>query len=255
MSKAIIGYTGFVGSNLISQQKFDDFYNSKNIESIQGKSYDLVVCAGAPAVKWLANKEPIKDKENLQKLMDCLAQVSTNKLILISTVDVYPTPVQVDEDTKIDPKILQPYGKHRLELEQFVQENFNSLVVRLPGLFGEGLKKNIIYDFLNDNIGDWINKDSVFQFYNLAHLWEDLAIALDHELKLVNFATEPVSVAEVALEAFGFEFSEEPKNNPANYDMRTKYFDLFSSDQQGYLYGKKIVFQELREFVLKQKSN
>jgi nucleoside-diphosphate-sugar epimerase len=254
MNKAIIGYTGFVGSNLISQIKFDDFYNSKNIESIKGKNYDLVVCAGAPAVKWLANKEPIKDKENLQKLMDCLAQVSANKLILISTVDVYPNPINVDEDTEINGEILQPYGKHRLELERFVQENFDSLIVRLPGLFGEGLKKNIIYDFLNNNIGDWINKDSVFQFYNLAHLWEDLAISLDHQLKLVNFATQPVSVAEVALEAFGLEFTNEPNNNLAYYDMQTKYFDLFSGCQN-YLYSKEKVLKELKEFVLKQKPN
>jgi len=143
MSSAIIGYTGFVGSNLVRQKEFNSFYNSKNIHSIIGKSFDLVVCSGAPAVKWLANKEPVKDRDNLQILINCLSQISAKKLILISTVDVYPLPIEVDEDTKIDQDNLHPYGKNRLELENFVKDNFDSLIVRLPGLFGKGLKKNV----------------------------------------------------------------------------------------------------------------
>ena len=43
MKKALIGYTGFVGSNLQAQIKFDDFYNSKNIQDIKDKEYDVVV--------------------------------------------------------------------------------------------------------------------------------------------------------------------------------------------------------------------
>lgn len=252
MKKAIIGHTGFVGSNLISQTDFDDFYNSKNIQSIKGKEYDLVVCAGAPAVKWLANKEPIKDKENLQFLIDCLSKISAKKFILISTVDVYPNPINVDEDTIIDEQILQPYGKHRLELEHFVWDKFDSLIIRLPGLFGQGLKKNIIYDFMNNNIGDWIHKDSVFQFYNLQYLWSDIAIALSHHLKLINFATEPVSVAEVAKEAFGFEFNHTPETNPAYYNMQTKYNDLFTENNLKYLYQKNKVLEDIKGFINNQ---
>lgn len=249
MKKAIIGHTGFVGSNLISQTDFDDFYNSKNIDSIKGKEYDLVVCAGAPAVKWLANKEPIKDQENLQFLRDCLSEISAKMFILISTVDVYPNPINVDEDTIIDEQILQPYGKHRLELEHFVRDNFDSLIVRLPGLFGKGLKKNIIYDLMNNNIGDWIHKDSVFQFYNLQYLWSDIAIALSHNLKLINFATEPVTVAEVAKEAFNFEFNYTPETKPAYYNMQTKYSNLFTDNNLKYLYQKNQVLQDIKDFV------
>lgn len=49
MTKALIGYTGFVGTTLLKQTKFDDFYRSTNINDIKGKKFDLVVCAGAPA--------------------------------------------------------------------------------------------------------------------------------------------------------------------------------------------------------------
>lgn len=252
MSNAIVGYTGFVGSNLLRQGKYDYFYNSKNIESIAGKDFELLVCTAAPAVKWLANKEPVKDQENLQRLMGCLKQVSARKVILISTVDVYPLPIKVDEDTEIDVEGLHPYGKHRLELETFVQKKFDSLVVRLPGLFGSGLKKNVIYDFLHNNLIDTIHKDSVFQFYNLEHLWQDIQTALEHSLKLINFATEPTSVQEVASVAFGFEFTNEPKQKPVRYDMWTKYFKLFGNTCNGYLYTKSQVLLELKKFVLEQ---
>ncbi len=248
MSNAIIGYTGFIGSNLIQQAEYKNFYNSKNIESIAGKNFDLLVCTAAPAEKWLANKEPIKDKENLQRLINYLQQVTANKVVLISTVDVYPQPIEVNEDTSASLENLHPYGKHRLELENIIQERFDALVVRLPGLFGKGIKKNIVYDFLHNNLVDKIDRNSVFQFYNLKHLWQDIQLAINNNLNLVNFAVEPTSVAEVATTAFGFEFVNQTQN-PVKYDIRTKHYQLFGGCPPGYLYPKSQVLQELKEFV------
>jgi len=252
MSTAIIGYTGFVGGNLINQTNFDYFYNSKNIEAIENQAFDLVVCAGVPAVKWLANKEPKQDLENIQRLINCLTKISAQKFILISTVDVYSRPIEVDEDTPISLKELHPYGKHRRELECFVRDNFDSLTIRLPGLFGRGLKKNVIYDLLNDNLLDRIHKDSVFQFYSLDRLWQDIESALSHQLNLVNFATEPTTVAEVALEAFGRDFTNQSPTQIPRYDMRTRYARLIRGRNSPYLSDKQEVLQELKQFVQPQ---
>jgi len=254
MSKALIGYTGFVGSNLACQSKFDSFYNSKNIESIIGQEFDLIVCAGAPAVKWLANKEPVKDLESIDRLSKCLGQAAAKKVILISTVDVYPSPVAVNEDTEIDTADLHSYGKHRLQLENFVKERFDTLIVRLPGLFGDGLKKNIIYDLLHKNCVDQIHKDSKFQFYYLAYLWQDIQTSLQHNLQLVNLATEPTSVWEVADAGFDLQFINEPQSHPASYDMRSKYSKLFNSKQNLYMYDKQQVLLDIKDFVDKQKE-
>lgn len=251
MSNAIIGHTGFVGGNLVDQFHFEELYNSKNIESIAGREFNLLVCAGVPAVKWFANKEPVTDLKNINWLGDCICKASARKVILISTIDVYPSPVQVNEDTAIDLSQLHPYGKHRLELESFIKNNFNTTIIRLPGLFGYGLKKNIIYDFIHNNMIDKIHKDSIFQFYNLDHLWSDIEVCLKHDLKLVNFATEPTSVQEVAREAFGFDFTKELNNPPAQYDFRTKYSIIFNSSTN-YLYTKNQILQELKQFVENQ---
>lgn len=254
MSNAIIGYTGFIGSNLIRQAEYKSFYNSKNIGSIVGKNFDLLVCTAAPAEKWLANKEPTKDRENLQRLINYLQQVTAKKVVLISTVDVYPQPIEVDENTIASLENLHPYGKHRLELENIIQERFDALVVRLPGLFGQGIKKNIVYDFLHNNLVDKIDKNSVFQFYNLKHLWQDIQVAISRNLNLVNFAVEPTSVAEVAATAFGFEFTNQTQN-PVKYDIRTKHYQLFGGCPPGYLYGKSQVLSELKEFVTDFKNS
>ena len=43
MKTAIIGHTGFVGSNLLEAHAFDDLFNTSNIDQIAGREYDLVV--------------------------------------------------------------------------------------------------------------------------------------------------------------------------------------------------------------------
>lgn len=51
MKKALIGFSGFVGSTLVKQTRFSDFYRSTNIQEIDNKEFDTIVCAGAPAQK------------------------------------------------------------------------------------------------------------------------------------------------------------------------------------------------------------
>ena len=84
MTKALIGYTRFVGSNLLRQQHFDDCYNSANIDTIDGKSFNMVVCAGVPAEKWIANREPIKDRQNIQQLTRHMQTIEADKFVLIN---------------------------------------------------------------------------------------------------------------------------------------------------------------------------
>jgi nucleoside-diphosphate-sugar epimerase len=139
---ALIGYTGFVGSNILAQHTFGSLYNSQNIQDIQNQNFRLVVCAGAPGTKWIANKNPEQDLAAIKKLISSLEKVQCQKLLLISTIDVYAQPVKrADEDTAIRPEALTPYGRHRRLLEEFAEKNFDCLIVRLPGHFWPGAEK------------------------------------------------------------------------------------------------------------------
>src|SRR5262245_29185877 len=88
MPNALIGYTGFVGGNLLKQAPFEGRFNSKNVEAIAGQTYDLVVCAGAPPEKWKANRNPEADGKAIGRLTAALEQVNAAQVVLISTVDV-----------------------------------------------------------------------------------------------------------------------------------------------------------------------
>ncbi|WP_078543582.1 NAD-dependent epimerase/dehydratase family protein [Litchfieldia alkalitelluris] len=147
MKKALIGYTGFVGTNLDKSTVFQEKFNSKNIDSIVNSEFGLVINSGVRAEKFLANKYPEKDLEGIDNLVGILKKIKTKKFVHISTIDVYNNPLNVDENTTIDKTKCQPYGLNRLYLEEFVKEQFaDYLIVRLPALYGKGLKKNFIYD-------------------------------------------------------------------------------------------------------------
>ncbi|KIM06107.1 MAG: pyridine nucleotide transhydrogenase [Sulfurovum sp. AS07-7] len=254
MKKALIGYTGFVGSNLKSQMKFNDFYNSKNIQDIKDKEYDVVYCAGAPAAKWVANQKPTEDLQSISSLIDAIREVKTKRFVLISTVDVYKAIMNVDEDSFIDLSNHHAYGTHRRMIETFVSERFEHYtIIRLPGLFGDGLKKNIIYDFLHDNETFKIHSEAVFQFYSLDTLVEDIQKVIEHDIKLINFATEPTSVKEVIRAGFDIDFENKPTPNAPFYDMRTKYAKVFGKAGT-YIQSKQEVLQKVKDFVQRTKA-
>lgn len=254
MSKALVGYTGFVGSNLDRQMDFTHRYNSKNIHEIDDLEFDLLICAGVQGVKWLANREPGNDKRQIELLLEHLKTVKTSKFILISTIDVYPEPVDVDETTPIDISHCLPYGKHRLELERVVSDMFNTLIVRLPGLFGEGLKKNIIYDFLNQNNIEQINPEGEYQFYYLDHLARDISAALEHDIRILNITSEPVAVSDVAEICLGYSFKNPATNAPTpKYNYKSIHADKFGG-RNGYMYSKQEVLGDLKNYVGKLRT-
>ena len=149
-NNALIGYTGFVGSELHRATSFNALFNSANIASIKDHNFDLVVCAAPSATKWLANKEPQADFEKTTEFVNYLKMIKTKFFIHISTIDVYGSLVDVDENTSIAPRDIHPYGRHRFYIEEAVRDLFdNFLIIRLPGLFGHGLKKNFIYDLMH----------------------------------------------------------------------------------------------------------
>ncbi len=249
MNNALIGFSGFVGSTLLKQAPFDALYRSTNISEIKGNSFDTVVCAGAPAQKWIANREPETDLQTIEGLIAHLKTIKCNTFILISTVDVFKNPIGVDEDTVVDEVGLHAYGLHRRLLEKFVESRFeNYLIVRLPGLVGPGLRKNVIFDFLNNNNLHAIESRGVFQFYPMVNLWNDIRVALNACLKLVHLTAEPVSVAEVSKQGFGNPFEQALGNQPATYDLRTKHAKLFGA-AGNHQYSARETIQAVRAYA------
>lgn len=255
MKTALIGYTGFVGRNINAQYEFDDVYNSKNISDIEGKEYDLVVSAANKAEMWRINQQPEADLAEIDKFIGHISKVKIKKLVLISTVGVYKNPNGSDEDTIIDLDGLTPYGVNRYHLEKFCSNSFDVTIVRLPGLFGKGIKKNVIFDLLNNNNIHKIHKDSIYQYYDLGNIWKDITKALDNNLSLVNFATPPVATKEVARECFQVDFTNMPRDVfPAFWDMHSKYGSLYGGKDH-YICTKEEELTQIKKFVHHYKAS
>jgi hypothetical protein len=148
----LVGYTGFVGSNLYRQHKFNRLFNSKNITESFGSNPDLCVYAGVRSEKFTADKFPKEDLSHINETIKNIKNIDPKKLVLVSTVDVIKSMQDKDvyEDTLYETDKLTPYGKNRLFLENEVCKLYPAThVIRLPALFGEDLKKNFIYDLKN----------------------------------------------------------------------------------------------------------
>ena len=249
MADALIGHSGFVGSALLRQTEFGALFRSSNIGEIGHRFFGTIVCAGAPAQKWIANRDPQADRLNIEGLIAHLETVTCETFVLVSTVDVFAHPIGVDEFSPVEESGLHAYGLHHRMLEQFVQHRFKShLIVRLPGLVGPGLRKNILFDLHNSNNLHAIDSRGVFQFYPTVNLWYDIETAKKAGLNLVHLTAEPISVGDAAAKGFGVSFEQALATPPAAYDMRTRHSAIFGATGS-YQYSRREVLQAIRAYA------
>jgi dTDP-4-dehydrorhamnose reductase len=254
MTDALIGHTGFVGSTLARDWNFQACFNSKTIQDIDGARFDTIVCAGVTAVKWLANKEPEVDLAAIQGLIRHLDTVAVSHFILISTIDVYRDPIGVSEADIPPTEGLHPYGLNRLHLENFVANRFPQYtIVRLPGLFGSGLRKNLIFDMLTGNQTDKINPVGKFQWYPMRRFAGDLARIAEAAPKIVNVAIEPVETETIRSRWFSDVIIDEPRFPAPKYDMHTNQPELLGHTGNYHL-SAEIVLDELDQFVTAERA-
>jgi sugar phosphate isomerase/epimerase len=182
----LIGYSGFIGSSLLLENDFDYMYNSTNIQNIKNNTYNTIICCGASAKKWWANQNGIEDKKNIDILINNLETIKDKckKFILVSTIDVYHD-------------FNHPYGCNRHYLEDYVKVTFKDYhIIRLPALFGYGLKKNMLYDLLKNKI-DKINLKSKFQWYYIHDLSKDIIHIIKNNISDINLFSEPVFTQDI----------------------------------------------------------
>ena len=147
-NNALFGYTGLVGSTLLTFYNFEYLYNSKNIENAKNKTFNTIIISCIPSTKWYSNKHPEEDISIINDIKDIFKTIKAENVILISTIDVYHnTGIELNEKSDIDYEKNHTYGKNRFLFEDFIKTNFvKPYIIRLPALFGNNLKKNIIYD-------------------------------------------------------------------------------------------------------------
>lgn len=143
----LVGSTGFVGGNLAAKGGFTKQYHSTDVQQGFGQDNDLVVYAGVPAAMFLANADPEADLAVMRTARENIRRLNPKKLVLISSICVYADSRGKTERDIPEPDGLPAYGANRLQLERWVRaDRPDALIVRLPALYGLGLKKNFLYD-------------------------------------------------------------------------------------------------------------
>lgn len=254
MKTALIGYTGFVGSTLDKDLSPTHRYRSTNIEEMKGESFDHVICAGVQAMKWWANLHPEEDMAGIQRLLDVLTTVKAERFTLISSIDVYPIPRDVDENSVIEKNGHHAYGLHRLLVEEWIRDRLEKVcVLRLPGLFGPGLKKNVIYDMVHDNNLEKVHPDGVFQYYDTRQLARDMEMAWNHHIDLLNLSSEPIATHEIRDRFFPDKQLGGNGPAPAGYDMRSLHAVCWQKNNEparsGYLYQKEEILTQMSDWL------
>jgi len=251
---ALIGHSGFIGSNIARQHDFDDVYNTSNIGDIAGREYGLVVSAAGRADSHRINQVADEDMAELDHYAELLSSVSIGKLVHVSTVCVFDSADRCDEHTVSDSAALTPYGRNRRQLERTLADRFDSLSLRLPQLFGPGIKKGLVYDLANDYRIEFIRPDGIFQYYDLTRLWSDIEVALGAGLSVLNMATEPVQHQRLAQEVFDIDLSvngsieESPFAAMYTRNMITEHADLFGGSGD-YIMSVDDEMDAIRRFV------
>lgn len=310
--RALVGCTGFVGGNIAAKGGFDGLYHSTDIEKAFGTKPELLVYAGLRAEKFIAEKFPEEDLAGVRNAMENIRRIAPERLVLISSIEVYENTVQKTENSPADGA--GAYGKNRALFEQLARESFpDCLIVRLPGLFGKGIKKNFIYDYIHyipkllkgekleelslrapelkeiysmnekgfyqcrelsgeeqeryrkifEDLGfsalNFTDSRGIFQYYNLAHLYDDIFRALDNNIRTLNIAAEPVSISEIYGTLTGREFVNEISGDPPRYDFRSVWYEAWNGrkapeGEGGYLYGKEQILKEIKMFTEEEKQ-
>jgi dTDP-glucose 4,6-dehydratase/UDP-glucose 4-epimerase len=223
----VIGSNGFIGSNIkkyfmgkkykIFSCDITDNPNKTNFIKLDlnnsdfnllfiNNKYDVCInCSGAASVP-KSFDNTLYDYElnttNVLKILDAIKTYNTEcKFINISSASVYGNPekLPINEDDDLSP--ISPYGYHKLLSEKILDEynklwNIKTCSARIFSAYGNGLKKQILFDISNK-----IKSDIEIKLFgtgnetrDFIHI-DDICCAIDCIIKNGTFESTKINIA------------------------------------------------------------
>jgi len=244
--KILIGNTGLVGQTLKEKINFDFEYNSKNIDLYNVPDNCDLYLSCLPATKWLVNQDTKKDLENINNIINIINKFNYNKIFLISTIDVYnDSPLNKDEDFEPIFKKFS-YGGNRFLFEKMVKQYVkykNLKIYRLPALFNNKIKKNILFDLINNNNIEKINVNSFYQWFNLDNLHNFIETTKFENREIYNLFTEPINTKDIV------NLFPQHWDKIRNYGEYVIYNYKTNLNDNGYIDTKENILKEIKTFI------
>ena len=148
-----IGYNRLNIKNKNLTKSINKKVNLHNISNNFKKIDYIIHCAGTGSVKGFNNEKQLKsDVDTTRDVLEYIAKYSPEtKLIYISSVSVYGDSYKnkIQENCKVNP--ISIYAKSKILSEYFCKHyqkkfNLSVIILRVSSLYGDGLKKQVIYD-------------------------------------------------------------------------------------------------------------
>jgi nucleoside-diphosphate-sugar epimerase len=202
----IIGGNGFVGSAFVRffiRKKINyQIIDRYNYASFYDKPCNILINANGNSKKYIAERDPLLEFDSsTRSVLTSLTSFNFKHYIYLSSGDVYPeqeTPAKTDENLLIDVTRQSRFGLNKYLAEQLVKKYADKwLIIRMGGFVGNGLKKNAIYDILN-NSEIWISPESELQFIN-----SDSAVEIIWELINKNISNEIINLGGLGVVKIG----------------------------------------------------
>jgi nucleoside-diphosphate-sugar epimerase len=203
----VIGANGFLGRTLVERFTFFGHVVSsitrESYEHFKRQHFDVLVNADGNSKRYWANQNPTEDLEaSVRSVYQSVFDFESEKYILISTSDVYPTQgVQhTREEQEID-QPLSPYGFNKLLAEMIVKNYLASYVIlRCCAMIGKDLRKGVVKDII-DGTPLFVTLESRLQLITTVEVANVIQYLIDHkkEREVYNVAgRDSMTVKEIA---------------------------------------------------------
>jgi nucleoside-diphosphate-sugar epimerase len=246
---AIVGAKGFVGSALANKFNRSEQYTRDNISKLQKSSAQTLAVTAAPAVKWKANQYPVEDFDAISKIYNLISTSKATECILISTIDVFPSGVEFTEADPPSEKNVEGYGRNRIWLEQKIMNRFEKhLIIRLPAMYGPGLKKNVLFDLLNNRQDvSYPGYENIYEWLDVCDVPDLIVRARELGLDVLNLATEPTVLGVIVEEVFNVVL---PKNDSKSiqYKMRSNHVSSMIKRESPYYFNEAEIIEKIKKW-------
>lgn len=187
VSYIVLGGTGLIGSAVLrylqGRKETVLSIHSKNYAEFVGAKAQVLVNCNGNTFRFRANHDPKWDFEaSVATVQRSIFDFGFDMYLFVSTVDVYnilDDPSRNHEEVEIHFERLMPYAFHKWLAERIVERYaYRSVILRVSTALGPGLRKNPIYDLLNER-QLYMSMESEISFIDTATIARCVGTAVD----------------------------------------------------------------------------
>lgn len=235
----ILGGDGFVGSGY--KKFFDEkqvnyrVINKSNYIKFKGKKCDILINCSTNSKKFLAEKNFKLDFDlTVNHTLNSITDFKYDKYVLISSGEVYykKSKSATYENNQIKIDKISNYGFNKYLSEILVQKYCDKYIIfRMGGFVGEGIKKNIVYDLLN-NKKLRLKAKSKLQFintYESAKISYEIFINNKYYSSIYNLTGKGSVTVSLLKKLISSKSSYHKESTLTNYDMNLEKIQKIKS--------------------------